>query len=68
MPWQVEDPALSLLWLWSLLWCGFDPWLGVAKKKKKKTAKISKKPGHDFNYDSNIVAQLFQESLVLWEV
>ena len=23
-PWE-KDPALSLLWLWSLLWLGFDP-------------------------------------------
>ena len=22
----VKDPALSLLWLWLLLWQGFDPW------------------------------------------
>ena len=29
----VKDPALSLLWLRSMLWCGFDPWL---KKKNKK--------------------------------
>ena len=21
----VKDPALSLLWFWLLLWCGFDP-------------------------------------------
>ena len=24
----VKDPMLPLLWLWSLLWCGFDPGLG----------------------------------------
>ena len=23
---QVKDPALSLRWPKSLLWCGFDPW------------------------------------------
>ena len=23
---QVKDPALSLQWLGSLLWCRFDPW------------------------------------------
>lgn len=23
---QVKDPALSLLWLTLLPWCGFDPW------------------------------------------
>ena len=26
-PW-VKDLALSLLWLWSQLWCDFDPWSG----------------------------------------
>ena len=37
---QVKDPVLSLQWLESLLWRGFNPWLGnlnavgVAKKKK----------------------------------
>ena len=25
---QVKDPALSLLWLGLLLWCGLNPWLG----------------------------------------
>ena len=25
---KVKDLALSLLWLWLLLWCGFDPWPG----------------------------------------
>ena len=24
----VKDPVLTLQWLWSLLWCGFDPWSG----------------------------------------
>ena len=24
----VKDLALSLLWLWLLLWFGFDPWPG----------------------------------------
>jgi len=40
----VKDLALSLLWLRSQLWCGFDPspwnlcrlWLWPKKKKKKK--------------------------------
>ena len=43
--WWVKDLALSLLWLRSLLWCGFDPWPGhfsmaqaQPKKKKKKGA------------------------------
>ena len=38
-----KDQALSLQWLWSLLWSGFDPLdpellhvSGAAKKKKKK--------------------------------
>ena len=22
----VKDPVLSLLWLWTLMWCGFSPW------------------------------------------
>ena len=25
---QVKDPALSLQWLGSQLWCGFEPWPG----------------------------------------
>ena len=25
---QVKDPALSLLWLWLLPWCRFNPWPG----------------------------------------
>lgn len=25
---QVQDPALTLLWLWLQLWHGFYPWLG----------------------------------------
>ena len=25
---RVKDLALSLMWLWLLLWCGFDPWPG----------------------------------------
>ena len=40
----VKDPALSLQWSRSLLWCGFDPWSGnfhmlqvkQGKKEKKK--------------------------------
>ena len=37
----VKYPALSLLWLRSLVWTGFDPWpwnlhnMHMAKKKKK---------------------------------
>ena len=26
MPQWAGDPVLSLQWLWSLLWCGFDSW------------------------------------------
>ena len=37
---QVKDLELSLLWLWLLLWRGFDPWLGnfhmLRTQKKKK--------------------------------
>ena len=37
----VKGPALSLLWLRSLLWHGFSPWPGkfhmpLAQQKKKK--------------------------------
>ena len=38
-----KDPVLSLLWLWLLLWHGFDPWPGnfcmlqAGPKKKKRT-------------------------------
>ena len=47
---QVEDPALSLLWLGSLLCCGFAPWPGnfrmpvllKKKKKERKTVRIAK--------------------------
>ena len=41
----VKDLVLSLLWLRSLLWFGFDPWLenfcllSVQPKKKKKKRK-----------------------------
>ena len=44
----VKDLAWSLLWLGSLLWCRFKPWLGnfhmlwaqPKKKKKKKKEKF----------------------------
>ena len=41
----VKDLVLSLLWLESLLWCGFDPWPGnlcmlrYSQKKKEKKKK-----------------------------
>ena len=25
---EVQDPAMSLLWFWLLLWAEFDPWPG----------------------------------------
>ena len=40
---QVKDPVLSLLWLGSLLWYRFNPWLGTCMlwpKKRKKKAEI----------------------------
>ena len=48
-PWvaqQVKDPALSLLWLWLLLWCEFDSWprnfcmMWAGPKEKKKNGMI----------------------------
>ena len=45
----VKDLALSLLWLGSLMWCGFHPWPGnfctlwEQPKKKKKRKKRKKK-------------------------
>ena len=45
----IKDPVLSMLWLGSLLWCGFDSWpwnlhmpqpWPKKKKKKKKKKKI----------------------------
>ena len=44
---QAKDPALSLLWLRLLLWCGFDlwaenfhmPWAWQNKTKQNKTQK-----------------------------
>ena len=49
---QVKDLVSLLQWLGSLLWCGFDPWLGTSachghsqkkKKKKKKKKKVKRK-------------------------
>ena len=46
---MVKELALSLLWLWSLLWCRFGPWLLTSaccrcsqKKKKEKKRKKEK--------------------------
>ena len=33
---QTEDSALSLLWLWLRLWCGFDPWSGNFHRRGQK--------------------------------
>ena len=47
----VKDPALSLLWLGSLLWCSFSPWprnfsmLWVWPKREKKTKDRDGMPG-----------------------
>ena len=43
---RVKDPGLSVLWLRSLLWPGFAPWLQnfrIQKKKKKKERKKERK-------------------------
>ena len=44
---QVEDPALALSWLGSLLWCRFSHWPGnfhmlqaQPKKKKRKNPRV----------------------------
>ena len=45
----IKDLALLVLWLWSLLWHGFDPWPGNlcmlpgARKTDKQTNKQNKK-------------------------
>ena len=55
----IKDLSLSLLWLWLLLWCGFDPWPGnfrmlpkeKRKEKKRKEKKIVEaKEGIQKNY------------------
>ena len=59
---QVKDLALSLFWLRSLLWCGFNPgprnlhvlW-AWPKKKKKKTNKRRREPGSESNGGGNLV-------------
>ena len=54
VPWWlsgVKDLALTLQWLWLLLWLGFNPWPGSfcilqvqpKKKKKKKSNRVSVK-------------------------
>ena len=64
---QVKDPALSLQWFGSLLWCEFDTWPmnfhvpQVWQKKKKKKKKIEKnkewcgaqkKMNYEYNFHS----------------
>ena len=60
---RVEDPALSLLRLGSVLWRGFSPWSGnlrmpqarpkkfalKKKKKKKKTETVNPQQFHNKN-------------------
>lgn len=44
----VGDPALTLQWLRSLLWCGFDPpeaCVALKKKKGKNNVGISQRLG-----------------------
>ena len=36
---EVKDPALSLQWLGSLLWPGFDPWPGNFRMPKQNKTK-----------------------------
>ena len=57
----VKDLALSLLWLRSLLWWGFDPWPGnfcmpwawqKKKKKKKKKRAEETAPGNKSKVES----------------
>ena len=62
---QVRNMALSLKWLGSLLWLGFDPWPGnfnggegQPKKKKKKEIRLS-------NNKIIIVLEIFLEDS-LW--
>ena len=57
---QVKDPVLSLLWLGSLPWCGFNPWpnnfcMPWVPPKKKITLKLS-----------NLQQQKFAISRFLW--
>ena len=44
-----KDPALSLQGLWSLLWRGFDPWLGNVRmpRAQPKKKKGKEKPGEE---------------------
>ena len=57
---EVEDLALSCLWLRSLLWCAFDPWPGLwewPKKKKKKTS---------LRYNQNIIQFTHPKYTIQW--
>ena len=50
----VKDPVLSLLWLGSLVWCGFGPWprnfcvLQAWPKGKKKKMSLSRVENYIF--------------------
>ena len=54
---EVKDIALSLLWLWLQLWCGFSPWPGnfcmVRTRQKKKRKKERKKKNKNKSYSLN---------------
>lgn len=44
MPQRAEDLALSLQWLWLLLWRGFEPWPGnlcMLPKRKKYSSLVT---------------------------
>ena len=43
---QVKDPALSLQWLGSSVWCGFNPWLGNFHMPQ---AKLKQKTKHNLD-------------------
>ena len=59
---QVKDPALSVQWLWSLLWCRFNFCPGnfhmpktPAKKKKKKKKKKKERKGKKKSYLKGLI-------------
>ena len=43
----IKDLSLSLLWLWLLLWCGFDPWPGNFRMLPKEKRKEKEKKGKE---------------------
>ena len=65
----VKDPALSLLWHWSLPWLGFDPWpenfcmpwvwpQKMGKRKGEETAAPSPLP-----YENKTVCSIHRDRL-----